>query len=95
MKKYLSSALLLCVSLTAVSGCTASEEDCAKLGDKFVELFMKESQTEDNPLGEEILKSAADAGRTEVIKQCTAEPPLKSSIDCALKAESMSELEKC
>lgn len=94
MKKYLTASLTLCVALGALSGCTASDEDCAKLGDKFVELFMKE-QPEDNALGEEILKSAAEAGKEEVIKQCKAEPPLKSSIDCALKAESMAELEKC
>ncbi|EDM80146.1 hypothetical protein PPSIR1_35887 [Plesiocystis pacifica SIR-1] len=94
MKKYLTASLALCFSLGALSGCTASEEDCVKLGDKFVELFMKD-QPADNPLGEEILKSAAEAGKEEVIKQCKAEPPLKASIDCALKAETLDALEQC
>lgn len=94
MKKYLTASLAFCFALGALSGCTASEEDCEKLGDKFVELFMKD-QPEDNALSKEILQSAAEAGKEEVIKQCKAEPPLKSSIDCALKAETMDELEGC
>ncbi len=94
MKKYFTATLTLCFALGALSGCTASEEDCTKLGDKFVELFLAE-QPEDNALSEEILKSAADAGKEEVIKQCKADPPLKSSISCAIDAESMDELKKC
>lgn len=87
-------ASLPLVALFALPACTASPEDCEKLGEKFAELF-KAEQGKDAGLPEELLDSAVKAGQDEVVKQCKAEPPSKASMRCALEAKTMSELEGC
>lgn len=88
-------------TLAAMDGCgvteglNATDADCVALGDKFVELFLADIGTPDSAEGREILRSAAGAGREEVIKQCKANPPLNASMSCALQAQSLDELERC
>ncbi len=93
MKKLLTTASLCLTFAFALTACKASEADCEKLGDKIVELTIKDAK--DQGLPEDLLKSAAEAGKAEVVKQCKAEPPTKSEVDCALKAESIDALTKC
>jgi hypothetical protein len=92
MHKYFISASL-CLAFAALTGCTASEADCDKFGEKFVELSITEGKAQGLP--EELMKTAAEGQKAEVVKTCKAEPPLKSEIDCALKAATLAELEKC
>ena len=89
-------SLLVCVCvLVGVSGCVASEEDCAKLGDKFVELYTAEQTEESRKLGPEVLANAAEAGRAEVVDQCKKQSYSKASVDRCLAAESMDAFKKC
>jgi small lipoprotein (TIGR04454 family) len=67
-----------------------SEDDCKKFADHFSALMTK---GQEGPAAE-ITKSVADGMKPELIKECV-EKGTKAEIDCALKAQSMEDLEKC
>ncbi len=74
---------------------SASDEECAALGDKYVELFMAE-QTEDGlALGVEVLASAAAAGREQVIAQCKSKRTSRATVERCLVVTSMAEFRSC
>lgn len=81
--------------LASVCSCNASAEDCAKLGDKFVELYMAELSEDSRKLKPEVLANAAEAGRTEIVEQCKKETYSKASVDRCLRAQTMDEFKKC
>jgi hypothetical protein len=90
LRAIVGSSLLVCAC-----GCTASSQDCAELGDKFVELFAS-AQTEDSQkLGPEILEAAAEVGRAEVVSKCEKKSTRKGSVRRCLKATSMEEFLRC
>ncbi|MEZ4450688.1 MAG: hypothetical protein R3B09_14495 [Nannocystaceae bacterium] len=67
-----------------------SEDDCKKFADKVVELTVKGQEG----AAAEMAKGMIEAMKPEMIKECQ-EKGQKSEIDCALKAESLEDLEKC
>lgn len=72
----------------------ATAADCEALGDKFVALFLAD-QPANSDLEPEVLEAAAEAGREEVVRQCTLDPPTQQAVRCALAAGSMDDLERC
>ena len=89
-----STTVLACL-LVSVTACVASDEDCAKLGDKFVELYTAEQTEDSKKLGPEVLANAAEAGRAEVVDQCKKQSYSKASVERCLEAESMDGFKKC
>lgn len=87
--------VLLACTLATPLGCTATDEDCAKLGDKFVELYTAELSENSKKLGPEILANAAEAGREEVVEQCKKQSYSRASVDRCLAARSMDAFKKC
>ena len=87
--------LALTCLLTAGLGCSASDEDCGKLGDKFVELYTAELSEDSKKLGPEILANAAEAGREEIVEQCKKQSYSKASVERCLAAETMDAFKKC
>ena len=94
MTKHRPAIICLCSLVTLATGCKASDEDCEKLGSKFVELFEAE-QSEDTPLSPKIIENAAVAGKKEVVEKCKANRPAKASVDRCLEATTMAELRSC
>ncbi|WP_181197402.1 hypothetical protein [Enhygromyxa salina] len=92
--KYLPISVYMCL-LATVCSCNASAEDCAKLGDKFVDLYTAELSEDSKKLGPEVLTNAAEAGREEVVDQCKKETYSKASVERCLAAETMDEFKKC
>ncbi len=78
-----------------ISAGTASDEDCAALGDKFVELFMAEQTEDSRKLGPEILEAAASNGREEIVAQCKAKSTPKATVERCLEATTMAEFGSC
>jgi hypothetical protein len=94
--KYLQASLSTCVfSCLLASGCNASDDDCAKLGAKFVELYQAELSEDSKKLAPEVLENAAEAGRAEIVEQCKKERYSKASVDRCLSARTMDEFKKC
>jgi hypothetical protein len=93
--KYLPTSVFPCLLALVCSGCNASDEDCAKLGDKFVELYKAELSEESKKLSPEVLDNAAEAGRAEIVDQCKKETYSKASVNRCLSAETMDEFKKC
>ena len=92
--KYLPSSVSVCLLVT-LAGCNASDEDCAKLGDKFVELYRGELSEDSKKLNPKVLENAAEAGREEVVDQCKKQTYSKASVDRCLTAATMDEFKKC
>ncbi|MFO7567610.1 MAG: hypothetical protein R6X02_33510 [Enhygromyxa sp.] len=76
-------------------GTRASEQECGELGDKFVELYMAELSEEAQKLPPEVLESAAQNGRHEVVAQCKTKRTPKATIKRCLTAETMDEFQAC
>ena len=76
----------------AVGACGGkpSEDDCKKFADHFATLMTK---GQEGPAAE-ITKQVADGMKGELIKECV-DKGTKAEIDCALKAASMEDFEKC
>jgi small lipoprotein (TIGR04454 family) len=76
----------------AVGACGGkpSEDDCKKFADHFSTLMTK---GQEGPAAE-ITKQVAEGMKSDLFKECV-EKGTKAEIDCALKATSMEELEKC
>ena len=76
----------------AVGACSGkpSEDDCKKFADHFATLMTK---GQEGPAAE-ITKQVADGMKGDLVKECV-EKGTKAEIDCALKAASMEDLEKC
>ena len=85
---------LTCLLATSF-GCVASAEDCAQLGDKFVELYTAELSEDSKKLGPEVIANAAEAGREEVVDQCKKQSYSKASVERCLAAETMDAFKKC
>ncbi len=77
------------LSLGACGG-KPSEEDCNKFADKVVELTVKGQEG----AAADMAKSMIEAMKPEMVKECK-EKGTKAEIDCALKAESLEDLEGC
>ncbi|EDM80494.1 hypothetical protein PPSIR1_41824 [Plesiocystis pacifica SIR-1] len=81
----------------AVSAGRDKQADCEALGRKFYEFFLIEAKQEpefaDYP--EEILREGAAAGMQEVIDQCMIADLDPASVECALAARNMAEMEEC
>lgn len=92
--KYLPSCVSVCL-LVSLGGCNASDEDCAKLGDKFVELYTGELSDDSKKLSPQVLENAAEAGREEVVDQCKKQRYSKASVERCLEATSMNDFKKC
>lgn len=92
--KYLPSSLSVCL-LVSLGGCNASDEDCIKLGDKFVELYRGELSEDSKKLSPKVLENAAEAGREEVVEQCQKQTYSKASVERCLAAPTMAEFKKC
>jgi hypothetical protein len=92
--KYFPSSVCMCL-LVSLGGCNASDEDCVKLGDKFVELYSGELSEDSKKLGPQVLANAAEAGREEVVDQCKKQTYSKASVDRCLAAATMDEFKKC
>lgn len=88
-------SIAVCVGLMMLSSCRASEADCAKLGDKFVELYEAQLSENGKQLSATVRDNAAQAGREEVVEQCTAKVPSKASIERCLLAETLEEFDNC
>jgi hypothetical protein len=86
---------LIVVLLALSCSCTANVEDCARLGDKFVELYEAELDDNSRKLSPEVRANAAEAGRSEVVEQCMRETHSKASIERCLKATTMAEFAAC
>lgn len=84
-----------CSLLACISACSASDEDCLALGDKYVELFMDAQTEESKKLGPEVLGNAAEAGRVEIVEQCKTKSTPKASVERCLAATTMDELHDC
>lgn len=94
--KYLQASLSPCVFLCLLaSGCNASDDDCARLGAKFVELYRAELSEDSKKLEPEVLNNAAEAGRGEIVEQCKKERYSKASVERCLSAQTMAEFKKC
>jgi len=87
--------IVSCCVFASSSACTASADDCASLGDKYVELFMSSQSEDAMKLGVEVLGNAAEAGREEIIAYCKAHSTPKASVKRCLAATSMDEFHKC
>jgi len=76
----------------AVGACGGkpSEDDCTKFADHFSTLMTK---GQEGPAAE-ITKQVADGMKGDLFKECV-DKGTKADIDCALKAASMEDLEKC
>ncbi|MFV8751184.1 hypothetical protein ACNOYE_11630 [Nannocystaceae bacterium ST9] len=94
MKNQLTLAAL-CLSLSAIGliGCTASDEECDALGEHFIKLSIKEAEAQKVPA--DFVKTVAEEGRKELVGKCKTERPLKSEVDCLMKAESFDDFKKC
>lgn len=90
--KYLPASMFVFLTL---AGCSASDEDCAKLGDKFVELYSAELSEDSKKLSPRVLENAAEAGREEVVDQCKKQKYSRASVERCLTATSMSDFKKC
>jgi hypothetical protein len=82
-------------TLLLLAGCTADEADCAKLGDKFVELYRSGLDEDSRKLAPAVIDNAAEAGRAEVVEQCRRETYSKASVERCLEATTMDEFRKC
>jgi hypothetical protein len=91
---YLQVSVIVCL-LATVGGCNASDEDCAKLGDKFVELYSGELSEASKQLSPQVLENAAEAGREEVVDQCKKQGYSRSSVERCLGAATMDAFKKC
>lgn len=79
-------------------GCSArsaSDEDCAALGDKYVELFMAEQTEDTRKLGPEVLETAAAKGREEVIEQCKTKSTTKATVKRCLDVTTLAAFGEC
>ncbi|PRP96366.1 hypothetical protein [Enhygromyxa salina] len=92
--KNLPASVFVLVLLT-LGGCNATDEDCAKLGDKFVELYSSELSDNSKKLSPQVLENAAEAGREEVVDQCKKQSYSKASVERCLQATSMDAFKKC
>lgn len=95
IKRRLAPSFVLFVFLVASGACAASAEDCVKLGDKYVELFMSSQSEDSKKLGPEVLANAGEAGRQEIVEQCQAKSTPRASIQRCLAATTMDEFRKC
>lgn len=83
------------VLLAVLYGCNANDQDCARLGDKFVELYEAELDDNSRKLSPEVRANAAEAGRSQVVEQCMKQTYSKASIERCLKATTMAEFAQC
>lgn len=79
----------------ASSACAASDANCDRLGDKFVELYGAQLDEKAQELAPEVLANAAEAGRAEVVQQCKEERFSKQSIARCLEATTLAEFKQC
>lgn len=93
--KYLPTRVFSCLLIVACTSCAASDEDCARLGDKFVELYKAGLSEESKKLSPEVLDNAAEAGRAEIVDQCKKQTYSRASVDRCLGAETMEEFKNC
>ncbi len=77
------------LSLGACGG-KPSEEDCIKFADKVVELTL---QGQEGPAADSV-KSMVETMKPEIVKECKV-TGTKAELDCAAKATSLADLEKC
>ncbi|HLT35581.1 MAG TPA: hypothetical protein VK034_04830 [Enhygromyxa sp.] len=84
-----------CACLFACIGTAASDEDCAALGDKFVELYRAELSEDARKLPAEVLDGAAEAGREEIIAQCKAKSTPRATVKRCLAVETMDQFRDC
>jgi hypothetical protein len=87
--------LFACIACIACIGGAASDQDCSELGDKFVELYRAELSEEAQKLPPEVLESAAENGRHEVVAQCKAKSTPKATVRRCLTATTMDEFREC
>ena len=93
MRHFLAGAISGLLATTA--GCSASDEECARLGQKFVDLYEAELSEDSKKLGPEVLGNAAEAGREEIVNQCKKQGYSRPSVERCLAAQTMDEFEKC
>lgn len=92
MRKYATLIATSFVASLAMGACSnkPSEDTCNKFADHFTDLMIK---ADEGPAAE-ITKQVAEGMKPDLVKNCI-EKGTKTEIDCALKATTMDELEKC
>lgn len=87
--------VIVCAGLVSCIGTSASDQDCAALGDKFVELYTASLSKDAKQLPPEVLDNAAATGREEIVAQCKAKSTPKATVQRCLAATSLDEFEGC
>lgn len=89
MGKWMAGVFATIMATITVAGC--GNEQCDELGEHMADLAIKEAKEAGHPV--------ADDKRAEIVKKtaeaCTAEPPPKDALDCALAADSTKAMKKC
>jgi len=80
----------LVLSLAAACGGKPSEDDCKKFADNFVKQMSAGQQGEAG----DITRQVAEGMRPDLLKDCN-ESGKKDEVDCAIKATTMDEIQKC
>lgn len=85
----IAAGLLVTLAAGACGG-RPSEDDCKKLADNYVDQM---SRGQEGPAAD-ITRQVAEGMRPDLLKDCM-ERGTKAEVDCAIKATTMEELQKC
>lgn len=85
----IAAGLLVTLAASACGG-KPSEDDCKKLADNYVNQM---SRGQEGPAAD-ITRQVAEGMRPDLIKDCM-ERGTRAEVDCAIKATTMEELQKC